>query len=409
METNVEIEQVNQTRVLAFSQVTFMFLVAPQACCVSCVVDPASPWLELPNVEKKDVGGIDIREIRLPGAGVILLIPPLMVASPASRRELALRLAGEKDSGENGSLEDIELTSSTEANGSTDGVVKPLQKGSSTDPTLSKIPSLQVQMLEQGGKWQSDFPLNTQSPIPVETELFKGQILVIIRPPNPEDDPYWNERIFSKKKRKIIVQVQGKFKYEPEGVIYAGAEISEPMKLGLITRGLASVLLRLVDSFNSNVHSSFGDAKERAHIVVPAYTFFERIVVTPPGETPPPMTEVFPESAESIAARQKKPSLGQWNTSDTYSLSFYSMYIDLPTWKLVSLPVSGDISLKTFWGNSLLRICMYEKDNRNKRHLHDLNKYAFAVQVGYRLASLSLCFYHSCRIVSLTLTQSCVS
>jgi hypothetical protein len=162
-----------------------------------------------------------------------------------------------------------------------------------------------------------------------------------------------------------VIQIQGKFKYQPVGIVFAGAEVSEQMKLGMLVRGLCGMLLKLVDSYNSNVHYSFGDSKglEKPHIVAPAYTFFERVVATPPDETPPPMDCFFEESNESISRRKASESNGEWNTTDTYSLSFYSMYIDLPTWKLVSLPVSGDISLKTFWGNSLLSI-VWREDGR---------------------------------------------
>jgi hypothetical protein len=41
----------------------------------------------------------------------------------------------------------------------------------------------------------------------------------------------------------LILQIQGKFKRQPRGVLYAGAEVSEPMKLGLLAKGY-------VDSFS---------------------------------------------------------------------------------------------------------------------------------------------------------------
>jgi hypothetical protein len=35
----------------------------------------------------------------------------------------------------------------------------------------------------------------------------------------------------------LILQIQGKFKRLPQGVLYAGAEVSQPMKLGLLAKG----------------------------------------------------------------------------------------------------------------------------------------------------------------------------
>jgi hypothetical protein len=58
-----------------------------------------------------------------------------------------------------------------------------------------------------------------------------------MRPNNPQDDPYWNDKIFSKKKRRVVMQLQGKLKYKPKGVVYAGMEVSDPMKLGLLASG----------------------------------------------------------------------------------------------------------------------------------------------------------------------------
>jgi len=254
---------------------------------------------------------------------------------------------------------------------------------------LPKFPSLQVKLQRRNGVLHP-FPLNARAPVDVETELFKGKLLLLIRPPNPEDDPYWNERVFSKKKRRMIVQVQGKFNYRPKGIIYAGAEVSNQMKLGLLSKGLCGVLLRLVESFNSQLHYSYGDSKgdEKPHIAVPAYSFFERVVVTPQGEQPPPIDELFGESSASATSRKRSNGDGIWNTSDTFSFSFYSMYIDLPTWQLVGLPLQGDLSLKTFWGDSMLKICMYEKLGNQAEHYQRSNNYAFAIQVSINNAFL---------------------
>jgi hypothetical protein len=368
------VEEAERSRLLVFPSdgMTLILTPAPTPTRLSGGVESAS-WLDSisgSSVDKGYLNDICFLEIRLPGGGSIFLIPPELVASSRGRQGLALRLCGETPAARSGENADVPLDSVA---------------ADSTSQVASSIPSLQLKLLDQGGKQPSSFPLNSRIPIPVETDLFKGNIICIVRPSNPEDDPYWNDRIFSKKKRRLVVQIQGQFKYEPKGVVYAGAEVSDPMKLGLITKGVCSILLRLVESFNSNVHYSYGDDKESAHIVGPAFTFFERIIATSPEETPPPIGEPFEETEESMSDRKASKSFGKWNVVDTYSLEFYSMYIDLPTWNLVNLPVSGDIALKTFWGNSLMRICMYESLTsdltREQRHLEDLKSYVFAVQV----------------------------
>lgn len=51
------------------------------------------------------------------------------------------------------------------------------------------------------------FPLNSPIPVPIENDLFQGKALVLFRPQIPEEDPYWNERVFSKKRRRVSVSV----------------------------------------------------------------------------------------------------------------------------------------------------------------------------------------------------------
>jgi hypothetical protein len=274
-------------------------------------------------------------------------------------------------------------------------------------------------------RWEP-FVANDPDGHPFETDLFAGRLLLVMRPEQPALDPYWNDRMFATKKRRILVQVQGKFKKNPRGTVYAGAEVSDPMQLGLLARGLSNVLLRIVEGFNPGVHSSFGmrrrnnsnkkngndddeQDEEKAHIVVPAYSFFERFVATPPGQNPPMLGSELEESKESLA-RRRNPTAAlayRFNTTDTYTFAFYSMYVDLPRWQLVNLPIPrGDVSLKTFWHDSHLRICMYEKvtttavdrsaapnisvssgaagllSSQKQPHLHKDNRYAFILQVN---------------------------
>jgi len=309
-------------------------------------------------------------------SGASILLAPLTATDSKSGRVLMTKLLVT-------SVNSQAIDSNETIEGEKEMAQPELVSESRMGPPLPAFPTLNVKLLGENGSYQPNFPLNSQHAVDVETELFKGKILIILRPPRPEDDPYWNERIFSKRKRRIIIQIQGKFKYEPSGVVYAGAQVSKQMKLGLLTKGLSNVLLRLVESFNPQVHYSFGDSKgkQKPHIVVPAYTFFERVVVTPPGEEPPTMGNDFEETSESIKLRKKSDGRGQWNTDNVYSMSFYSMYIDLPTWKLMGLPACGDVSLKTFWGDAFLSICMYEKLGDKKEHSADSIRYAFSVQV----------------------------
>jgi hypothetical protein len=150
---------------------------------------------------------------------------------------------------------------------------------------------------------------------------------------------------------------------------------------------LCNILLKLSQKFNQQIHYSFGDDKERGHICFPASTFFERLIVTPPGETPPTMSEDFEEAADSVQARKAYKKKIDWNADDTYSMSFHSMYLDFPTWSVVQLPIGRDMSLQTFWGNSLASVVFYEVEDSNDRHLTATNKYIAAIRVRNKEAS----------------------
>ena len=142
-------------------------------------------------------------------------------------------------------------------------------------------------------------------------------------------------------------------------------------------------------TFDSDIHYSFGDNKdvETPHIVFPAWKFFEHLIVTKPGDTPPPMTEPFEESKSSRERRKASKGTGEWNADDTYSMAFYSMYLDLPQWRVVNLPVTKDLDLRTFWGNSFLSVVMYERGvSREEKHVKKDNKYLFGLNVSARNA-----------------------
>jgi len=250
---------------------------------------------------------------------------------------------------------------------------------------MNVIPTLETKALSFDGKYEP-FPLNSETPIPIETDLFSGRLLMICRPAtNPaEVDPYWNERIFSKKRRRVVLQLQGKLKYKPAGTIYAGMEISDPMKLGLIANGLCSLILKLIR--DPTIHYSFGSTTERAHICFPASTFFQTFIVTPPGEIPPEIggVDLDGEPPDVAAARKAYKTKINWNTEDTYTMSFHSMFVDFPSWSVVSLPIGKDVSLQTFWGNSVARVVLYEVDKDqvdSKPHLFTSLKYLLGVQL----------------------------
>ena len=333
-------------------------------------------------------------QLTLPGGASIVALSSSIVSSPSGRERLALALASKEGIMESFGEDSIARVDSSLSDGFEEeplddvavngkAIMQPDEEHYEPDAGPRKVPSVTLSVLSKNDTMMSNIPTNSSVPIPFETDLFVGHFLLILRPIDPTTDPYWNERIFSSKKRTFICQLQGKLKYVPKDQVYAGFEVTNPMSLGLIAKGLCGAMLKFLKSFNSHLHYSFGSDKERAHIVFPAWSSFERFVVTKPGQTPPTMGDEFVESKESVSARKAMRSKPEWNTQDTYSMSFYTMYFDLAQWKLVNLPFMNDVDLHTFWKNSDCRLSVYEKTGNDDKHLMSKCRYSFVVQVKF--------------------------
>ena len=94
------------------------------------------------------------------------------------------------------------------------------------------------------------------------------------------------------------VQVQGRFKRQPVGEIFCGAEASSKMELGMITRGISKAACNFAGTMVNDLHYSFGDSPSQAnyqvpHIVAPLFPTVDKLVVTLPGEEPPALGAPF--------------------------------------------------------------------------------------------------------------------
>jgi hypothetical protein len=94
-----------------------------------------------------------------------------------------------------------------------------------------RIPTLRLDLLKN----YTPGPIlpNTRRPLRLETDLFDGYMLFLIRT-DPLDPNY--RHMFEGKQRKFNVQVQGRFKV-PVRNPYFGGEITSKMELGLLAKG----------------------------------------------------------------------------------------------------------------------------------------------------------------------------
>lgn len=231
------------------------------------------------------------------------------------------------------------------------------------DPVTGRIiPSLHPFLLV-GDQYRLITP-NSTEPIPFSNDIFEGKVLFMVNSDLPMDEKFTQR--FSNDKNKFEVQVQGKFKNIPPGCfMYLGGEITRRMELGLLTKGVCTSLLQFCKSLNASLHHSYGDKEnaELPHICAPFWTTVDRLVVTKPGNTPPPFAIGFPESpADRLARRASGASNGVQptiNTEDIYSFSLKTHYINLETWSVINVPLMKEFRLQTFWGESDMRFIAY--------------------------------------------------
>lgn len=241
----------------------------------------------------------------------------------------------------------------------------------------------------------------------LDSEFFSGTMFLMIRTPDVDKgrNTQPNDFVprfgsvaakvsdyFKDKRRQFEFQFQIKLKKLPKGPLFLGCEFEQPLKLGMIQRALASAILGIVQKMNA-VHFSYGmdengnvpsqelikdGGYERAHIAFGMEDGMDRLIVTHPGEPLPKLGEPLYEDPESVKHR-KKTGYGAitWNLEDTYTMAFWSAYINFIDWKVIGLPGIRPFSIASMIGEQPLTLSLYSIPDRNARfHFRrDLHSY----------------------------------
>jgi hypothetical protein len=144
-----------------------------------------------------------------------------------------------------------------------------------------------------------------------------------------------------------------------------------------------------------NLHYSFGDSPDEAnyeisHIVAPLFSTMDKIVVSPPNSTPPPMGTPFPEDLEFRKKRLNPATVGEIkiDTENIYSFSVNTSNMDLCSWTMVNIPMLRDLSLNTFCSGFPIRLVSYEVPPTTlnpEKHSHKNLNYVFNLKVWYSM------------------------
>ncbi len=245
-----------------------------------------------------------------------------------------------------------------------------------TTTLAPEFPFLKISNLIPKGVPETFLP-NTREAIRFDSDTCDGNMFVMLRT-NPMDPEFaW---AFERKKRRFDIHFQLTFKVDPKGVVYLGGELPRKMHLGLATDLACKGILAVVKRLASNLHASFGDSDENgesSHIVFPLWQAADRLILSKPGESLPPIGKgPIMEKDEDRAIRLKDNKLGRniIRKGDTVTFSFHSAYLDLVEWKVCGLGIR-DQNLSMFWDTMPLRVVIYDVEPSTKRHVKSAKRY----------------------------------
>lgn len=205
-------------------------------------------------------------------------------------------------------------------------------------------------------------------PYPIDNDLFHGHMMLMMRTPNvdnpsaavgtPENAPF--EDFFSNKQRRWEIQFQIKLKKpKPAGKLYFATELSNVVPMGFVQKTMVTAAMGFVKKRSSNFHYSLtGDNTGGPYMAFGLEEGMLRIIATKPGKEPPTLGSTLEESAESIKKRFKT-GIVNWNTEDTFTLSFWTAYFDYLDWKAVNLPGIRPFSLRSVVGPQHISMRFY--------------------------------------------------
>jgi hypothetical protein len=279
----------------------------------------------------------------------------------------------------------------------------PLLASSAAESAAPRFPTLELVQLRHGAARGTPFSANSRQPIKLESEIFEGVGLVMLRPPSREVDAYYHDRMFDKSVQngtfdwrngeplEMEFQMQGMFKKAPRGTLYLGVELEldEPISFGALGRMVSSGILTFIKQFFW-VHVSFGtkatpsgDSTQRQklrqlpHIVTPLWTSADQLVVSPPGQALPELGRPIVE--QNVQAR--KASRENWGQPGaTFTFTFNTFYLNLPKWKIVRWG-GPEVRIDNFWkyGTPLRFVIYASQAARDADHNHYENEYVFGV------------------------------
>eukprot|EP01104_Vermistella_antarctica_P013829 TRINITY_DN4255_c0_g1_i1.p1 TRINITY_DN4255_c0_g1~~TRINITY_DN4255_c0_g1_i1.p1 ORF type:complete len:533 (+),score=141.59 TRINITY_DN4255_c0_g1_i1:309-1907(+) len=196
---------------------------------------------------------------------------------------------------------------------------------------------------------------------------------------------------FKGRNRLFELQVQFSVdKQPPPGQqIYVGLEIREPLKFGFTSRLAATAIVQGLRIFCSTLYYSMGGDDENGKLTFPFQVLPDSLHENPSGgtEVPPPLT-LGDLPVGNITSSETELRVG-----NTYTLSFYSQYVDFEDWAVVRCPGFSRVGLERFLGELPLSIVAYSATAGGNDHSNSKRTMMFEVEISHRTCDT----YHDAR------------
>jgi len=237
-------------------------------------------------------------------------------------------------------------------------------------PNRKKAEGFRLYDVSAGEDKAREVAINTTEPIPFENDFFKGHFVLWHKCQNM---PPSLETYFKKKKRKWEIRIQGKPKfkgnYEMLDQLF-GVEAENPVDtsswmLKLMTDGILS-FIKMVGQSRGYLGFDYclGSATEAPYAYWPMNQLHV-IHIAKPGEPSPELTKLnqlkgFPYAERYEAMKYIDPEC-------TYTISDWSMYVDLCSWSITNLPGLpwASISLSSFFPTYFNLRCFVRTKNED--------------------------------------------
>lgn len=244
----------------------------------------------------------------------------------------------------------------------------------------------------------SHVPPNTLTGVPIETDGFMGQMLVMYRQGKSGGHNNPHTAYFSRRKRNWEIRVQGRFKRRPQGDIYIGIVLRDFNYNQAVARhsmivkraGMALVKYDLYLSWGDRCEASKKPDAELSHLVT-GLSAWDQIIVTPKGRMPPVLSSDFQGIGDTHGRNLERAKMGlaayseavdelfeEVSLEDTYTMCFWgvSQVIDLLSWQF---RIGYNIDMARFFEDSPIHVAMYElsrsEGDEEKRHLESRKRY----------------------------------